>query len=274
MVAIGGLGGSGTRLVAQLLQKAGFFLGENLNVSLDDLTFTRMFKNPLWFQNHQTSDWVNRLNIYTKILNNQSLTPSEAWHYYRAMAQNQLEPTTLPQRISLTQKALFAQPHHHRLLGWKEPNTQFYARKLLNQIPDLKYIHVVRHGLYMAHSGNKQQLHNWGFLHDIHAKEGQNSNDLAQLQLDFWIATTRTALALQTDFKNRVLVLLLDNLISNPSKQIAELFNFLELKLEPGALEELSRLPQKKANNALQHIDYKKFGAQQLDAVRQMGFKI
>ena len=48
-VVIGGIGGSGTRVVAGLLQQLGFDIGSDLNDSLDDLSFTALFKRPaLW----------------------------------------------------------------------------------------------------------------------------------------------------------------------------------------------------------------------------------
>ena len=47
-VVIGGIGGSGTRVVG-LLQQLGFDIGSDLNDSLDDLSFTALFKRPaLW----------------------------------------------------------------------------------------------------------------------------------------------------------------------------------------------------------------------------------
>jgi hypothetical protein len=44
MVAIGGVGGSGTRLGAALLQVLGYYIGDDLNESLDNLWFTLLFK--------------------------------------------------------------------------------------------------------------------------------------------------------------------------------------------------------------------------------------
>jgi hypothetical protein len=42
--AVGGIGGSGTRLIAGLLREVGFDIGPDLNESLDNLTFTLLFK--------------------------------------------------------------------------------------------------------------------------------------------------------------------------------------------------------------------------------------
>ena len=43
-VVVGGIGGSGTRVFAQLLRDLGFDMGSDLNESLDDLGFTALFK--------------------------------------------------------------------------------------------------------------------------------------------------------------------------------------------------------------------------------------
>lgn len=41
IIAIGGLGGSGTRAVAEVFIQAGLFMGDELNKSNDTLVFTR-----------------------------------------------------------------------------------------------------------------------------------------------------------------------------------------------------------------------------------------
>src|SRR5580658_3856252 len=43
-VAVGGVGGRGTRLGAALLQILGYYIGDDLNESLDNLWFTLLFK--------------------------------------------------------------------------------------------------------------------------------------------------------------------------------------------------------------------------------------
>src|SRR5580704_16555406 len=44
VVAIGGVGGSGTRVGAALLQMLGYYIGDDLNEPLDNLWFTLLFK--------------------------------------------------------------------------------------------------------------------------------------------------------------------------------------------------------------------------------------
>src|SRR5690625_1809266 len=43
-VAIGALGGSGTRMIAQFLRDAGYYLGDDLNTANDNLWFTLLFR--------------------------------------------------------------------------------------------------------------------------------------------------------------------------------------------------------------------------------------
>src|SRR6266550_6138718 len=43
-VAIGGVGGSGTRLVAEILRHLGYYMGRDLNEASDNLWFTLLFR--------------------------------------------------------------------------------------------------------------------------------------------------------------------------------------------------------------------------------------
>lgn len=48
-IVIGGVGGSGTRLIAEIVMDMGFYLGDMLNQSKDLLYFSLLFKRPIWF---------------------------------------------------------------------------------------------------------------------------------------------------------------------------------------------------------------------------------
>jgi hypothetical protein len=50
-VAIGGLGGSGTRIVAEMLAAGGVYIGEDLNDALDNQWFTLLMKRPKFYPN-------------------------------------------------------------------------------------------------------------------------------------------------------------------------------------------------------------------------------
>lgn len=52
VIAIGALGGSGTRICAQILIELGVFMGHDLNNANDNLLFTRLFKTLVGLTNH------------------------------------------------------------------------------------------------------------------------------------------------------------------------------------------------------------------------------
>ena len=49
-VSIGGVGGSGTRAVARILELLGYFMGGSLNRSGDNLWFTALLRRPRWYR--------------------------------------------------------------------------------------------------------------------------------------------------------------------------------------------------------------------------------
>ena len=49
---IGGVGGSGTRVVAQMMSEAGVYIGDLLNEPNDNLWFTLLFRRP-WLLNDE-----------------------------------------------------------------------------------------------------------------------------------------------------------------------------------------------------------------------------
>ena len=52
-VIIGGVGGSGTRVVAEILDNLGFYIGNDLNPAKDNLWFLLLFKRPRWYRKTQ-----------------------------------------------------------------------------------------------------------------------------------------------------------------------------------------------------------------------------
>ena len=60
-VAIGGVGGSGTRLIANCLEELNYYIGSDLNKAKDNLWFTLLFKHIeiLQYNNRQTADLLN-----------------------------------------------------------------------------------------------------------------------------------------------------------------------------------------------------------------------
>jgi len=65
-VIIFGVGGSGTRIMAKLLSELNYYIGNDLNEALDNMTFTFLFRRPSWFFNQSIKDKneiIHGLNI-------------------------------------------------------------------------------------------------------------------------------------------------------------------------------------------------------------------
>lgn len=223
--AIGGVGGSGTRLVAQFLRDLGFFLGADLNESNDTLWFTLLFK---------------RREVLA--------TPDEAFRDLVAVlrvAMNGSAPLTAAQRDLVAGLADTDRPDHDaewlrrrvRSLeawtagvpravgpwGWKEPNTHVVLGRLEPLLPGLKYVHVVRNGLDMAYSSNQAQLHLWGpsFL-------GVDRIEASpRLSLKYWREVHRRVLVAGKPLGDRFLMLNYDRLCADPEEGLGLFLRFL-----------------------------------------------
>lgn len=162
-VAIGGIGGSGTRLIAGLLRDAGIFMGEDLNASNDLLWFTLLFKYER-VCDIDDEQFDRLVDILASGLSGGAPldAPSRARVTELANEARPNQPAGQLREAADSLIAAAARPAHGRRWGWKEPNTHIVIERLWQRLPDLRYVHVVRHGVDMAFSGNQNQLALWG----------------------------------------------------------------------------------------------------------------
>lgn len=135
-LVIGATGGSGTRVVARLAQRAGYNLGANLNASEDAVAF-RSFHD----------SWINRF-----------VAAEQSGHSLSAGAATQMEhgfQSALAEHLSgaITEELRW---------GWKAPRTIYLLPFIHSRFPDCKFIHVLRDGRDMAFSKNQNQLRKHG----------------------------------------------------------------------------------------------------------------
>lgn len=111
---------------------------------------------------------------------------------------------------------------HKKAWGWKEPNTHVVLKQLLDRLPFMKYIYVLRHGLDIALSTNQYQLNLWGrhFL-------GINHEINPFYSLKYWREAHERLLQARQLRPNNIHILNYDKLCSNPNEQIAGLLEFL-----------------------------------------------
>jgi hypothetical protein len=193
-IAVGGVGGSGTRVVASFFEMLGFNMGSDVNESLDNLTFTLLFKRPALLPIERNQSEIRACIGYFI----QAMTCDNGWDDDQKIHLNNIaaESRGLQNDEKLALRLLnilTPSPKHAELAwGWKEPNTHLFLSTLLEEIPSLRYVHVLRNGLDMAYNANLAQLRLWGkwLLND-----GSNQ-ETPERAFQFWCEANRRVLAL------------------------------------------------------------------------------
>lgn len=278
IIAVGGLGGSGTRVIARMLQMLDIYVGGSLNGKLDNLWFTLLFKRPSWFRAMpEPHDFFFALSMFRRAMENglAGNLPRDAEERLRAI---KVEVVRTGESLGLMATTLEEFLHSRRYdrrrfrgWGWKEPNTHVFLPQIAAAFPNLKYVHVIRNGLDMAFSSNQQQLANWGAL--IGRVEVDGVRLSPKMALDFWITANRRA----TDIGN-VLgpdmfhLLNYDRLCAHPEEEIRSLLRFLRLDgqgADPAPLKQI--IAPVSVGRFRNHPDHG-FTPGQLEAVRELGF--
>lgn len=268
-VAIGGLGGSGTRLIAQILMDAGIFLGDDLNSASDNLTFTFFFKRPKEFK--LSGNWVQpNIQIFEKYMQGKSFSISDWKTFLKAYFKRDLYPPKFyAQRRN---RILFHKNSLHKKWGWKEPNTHIFLEQLTKYFPSMSYVHVVRHGLDMAFSNNLQQLNNWGDLFGIELPV--DPNRIRQMQMEYWVKANQRAIENgKKYFGDKFYLCNYDALCRDPVPQIKNLLAFLQINVDDDKLNQLSKLPSiSSSSERYKQHDLKYFTEDQLQYLRSLDF--
>ncbi|MBN1562981.1 MAG: sulfotransferase [Anaerolineae bacterium] len=281
-IVVGGVGGSGTRVVAQMLLKLGVYLGRDLNISDDNVWFTVLFRNPGWLARADEAAIQRRMAIFERaMLGEHALSLRDLLGVSRAAVSIAYQNRNWKNVRYLKRIWTFVRAHRvdmgcYAAWGWKEPNTHVYLRQLNAHFPDLRYIHTIRNGLDMAYSANQQQVINWGALAGIELPDLPEL--LPRASLEYWVKANQTAIEYgQTQLSEHFYLLNFDALCANPSEEIDKLLTWLAL---PGAIteeqrESLYKLPQTppSVGRYKQH-DLSIHRAESLVAVRALGFPV
>lgn len=286
-VAIGGVGGSGTRLVAELLKRVGFFMGCDLNHAGDNEWFTFLFKRPTWFMKCRAE---NEERIYRSLqLFESAMTGRPA---AKADVIFLLLGASIPMAIRGHDhlghgKGMWPFRRVKRLLrgsnydevscvgwGWKEPNTHIYLEYLCRHFSGLRYIHVIRNGLDMAYSRNQAQLFNWGWLFGVPRPLSQA--DIAKRSLQYWIQANGKALQTgRSLLGSRFYMMNFDELTMNPEREITGLIQFLGLRTDANVVDSLKQLAKIPASRDRYKLhDLSCFSNSEIQAVRDLGFNV
>lgn len=280
-VAVGGVSGSGTRVVAQILLEIGMYLGADLNISNDNVWFTVLFRNPLWYAHHTEQAMKWRLSIFERAMTGQ-LTPTPREWLTIAYASASItyqhrnwKNIRYLKRIYTFMRSSRVDLSHYVAWGWKEPTTQLYVRHLSAYFPTLKYLQVIRHGLDMAYSSDQQQGANWGKrLFGI--EPPRTPEQSAQASLEYWVKSNRAAIQAGTELLGeRFMVLHYDRLCTSPQTEIDRLLAWLGLDVSHINRDELYSLSHVPASlGRRKHHDLSIHRPEYIDAVRELGFPV
>lgn len=286
-VAVGGIGGSGTRLVAEILIRLGFYMGSDLNHANDNQWFTLLFKRPAWFEKHargKQSEISKGIAIFEKAMTGR-LDPGPA---ELAFIMKAAVPMAMRghdhlhhgrgywsfKRMKNLLRSGGGKSARHIGWGWKEPNTHIYLEYLCDYFPSLKYIHVFRHGLDMAYSKNQAQLYNWGRLFGVEMP--LSASLIPKASLKYWIEANRKAIMLGTRLLgDRFYQVNMDELCRHPEKGIHSLTGFLNLNPQKVDLELLMSLPRTPptAQRYKKH-DLQCFSLKEIYELQELGFRV
>ena len=278
-IAVGGLGGSGTRVVAEILCGAGYYLGPKQNASLDNLLFTFLFQRPSWFATFPSEASIQAtLEIFVSAMKRglESQIPAiGAVELARLLGD--LDDFEFP--LGLDRECVMAiqsmpPPNldDYRGLAWKEPNTHIFIPQFAKAFPKMKYIHVIRHGLDMALSGNKNQLRNWGKFLGIQPKHDE---PIERTQLRFWITANQRMVNFgRAHMVDRFFLLNYDALCAHPKAVIAQLYTFLGIDADALQIEKQAASIATTSQNRFRTAPPDLFGDDDRASVRAFGFDV
>ena len=268
-VVIGGVGGSGTRLIAQCLKELGYYMGDDLNGANDNLWFTLLFKR-IEILSSTDEEFHDLVDILFKGITGIGGFSKEQVDLIKVLASKDRGPHPafwLAQRAS---SLLLKRPaiDSDARWGWKEPNSHIVLDRLNIKLKGMKYIHIIRNGLDMAYSNNQNQLRSWG-AHFIN----EPFYITPHYSLKFWCLVHRRVLSIGKTMGPRFLLLNYDDFCTNPEHGILQLCNFLDLDAgneEKRGLTDLIRVPD--SIGRFKQYDTKIFSDQDVAYVKSIGF--
>lgn len=270
VAAIGGIGGSGTRIAASLLQILGYYIGDDVSHTLDNFWFTLLFKRrsivlegEAAFRELVSLFW-DRMSGVADFSDKQRARVLALAHDDRS----QHEQEWLIQRAETFLNG-FSSKVAGQPWGWKEPNTHIVIDRIFELQPQLRYVHVVRHPLDMAFSVNQYQLENWGPIILNRELPIQPRYSLA-----YWCAAHRRTQSFLRRWPERTTTFDFDVACADPQTECARMASFLGLELSDGVRSMFSDFVAsgRPAGHRFSAADLKQFDPQDLSYVEELGY--
>jgi len=253
-------------MVARIVTELGFYMGNDLNKALDNLSFSFLLKRPRWFTKNRRRRKVVLEGV--KVFVKTQLYPdryriNDYFYFVRAMNEWLLNAGRYRINKGLMSNyewwrngVRWAWKRFLHILtdrsgrdmsrftgwGWKEPHSHIYLEYINELFPDFKYIHIIRHGLDMAFSKQKEGVFLWGHLFGIAPPSGE---DLPRKMLQFWYAANKRIISWGEEVMNdRFFLLNFEQFCMHPEKELIRLTRFLGLSCPEEKINGLARIPK------------------------------
>jgi hypothetical protein len=203
-VVIGATGGSGTRVMAQVFRKAGWFMGNRVNPDNEDSL-------PIaWF----LTKWLKTLKDFPNVDRD---TFARADRDFERM-------------LYLHRRGI---PSPDVRWGWKNPRSLWLIPFLVRRFPELKFVHMIRDARDMMLSENIYFLRQNG--HWLLGADWWRNPEAAQLEL--WRISNKRALEFAEQYlKDRYHMVRYEDLCRKPAETVSALMTFLgkpKIDIEP-----------------------------------------
>ncbi len=199
-VIVGAVGGSGTRVVQQILSEIGCYMGAELNKNGEPIPLQNFFRR---YSTQSLQAWLS-----------ESTSP-------RAETPGWPEMTLAFQTAIEQHLALCGAPT--RFWGFKVPKSILFLPFLAEQYPHLRFVHMIRNGLDMVYSKN------WRLQEerDVLLNLAEAARPVPEQSMILWQKVNRMA----ADFSERLgpnyALLRFEQLCTNPRETLSALFGFL-----------------------------------------------
>ncbi len=289
-IVVGGVGGSGTRVVAQLLLAIRCDLGNDLTVELDDALFNLLFYRPSWVGavlGGDSADVGSGLDLMharahgcRRLTRRQTAFVHGAWsdvvrdgHFGGRVGGRAASGAWAIRRLWRFLRSGSQSRQQRSAWGWKEPTAHFFADHIVDHFLDARYVHVIRHGLDMAYSGNDRQVRRFGSVFGV---DLDGRPPTPQDMLRYWIRANRRVVdGVCASMPARAHVVVFEELCARPAGEIRRLLDFLGMRVDPSAMDTLAGIP-KRPRSVGRHraIDTSMFDDADLDDVARLGFRV
>ena len=252
-VVIGGMGGSGTRVIAEILKESGVFLGDYTNDMLDNYYFNFFITGSMEdeLEKESSKELNRRFMLLEKAMTNR-IPYSQKLSSLPLMIRISIEQIRTHWRVrgfwrrskwsfNCVRKMLTAN-RSIKKWGWKSPHTFLYIKHLNQNFPEMRFIQSIRDGFDMAYTKN---LHHFGYLKSLGMTKPTDPNTLPSINFEAWYRLNKKTIETGKHIlKDRFLAIKFEDLCFNPESTIIQILDFLDLKNDPRKLVPLVTIPK------------------------------